>query len=234
MSSGSDPRSKIFNTTTAPASSPVPATSGHIGIVLARCTPPALAIDANGPSRTSLTAGPIIARIPQTIPAAAPITIKLGVKCAAMVPPEPANMDCPNRSTRYVPSRKPLGTPNSPPRTPTTAPSQSIPLNNPTGLAPIAPMVPITARRSSTANRIVFTAMRQPTRTPASAIRLKLCVLFSNTAGWCGRGGPAVATPAMTRSTSAVISAPGLGQDERGRRVTGRGEHARGDVRGRG
>ena len=51
----------------------------------------------------------MIARIPQTIPAAAPITIKLGVKCAATVPPEPANMACPDRATRYLPSRKPLG-----------------------------------------------------------------------------------------------------------------------------
>jgi hypothetical protein len=51
----------------------------------------------------------MIARIPQTIPAAAPITIKLGVKCAATVPPEPANMACPNWATRYLPSRKPLG-----------------------------------------------------------------------------------------------------------------------------
>ena len=82
--SGSDPRSNIFSTTTAAASSAAPAISGHIGIVLARCTPPMLAIDANGPSRTNLAAGPIIARIPQTIPAAAPITIKSGVKCAAM------------------------------------------------------------------------------------------------------------------------------------------------------
>ena len=98
--SGSDPRSKILNTTTAATSSAAPATSGHIGILLSRCTPPALAIDANGPSRTSLTAGPIIARIPETIPAAAPITIKPGVKCAAMAPPDPANIDRPNRSTK--------------------------------------------------------------------------------------------------------------------------------------
>ncbi len=171
---GSDPRSKIFNTTTAATSAPAPTTNGHIGIVLARCTPPTLAIDANGPSRTNLAAGPIIARIPQTIPATAPITIKLGVKCAAIVPPEPASMDCPKRSTRYVPSRKPGGTPTSPPRTPTTAPSPNIPPNNPTGLAPIAPMVPITARRSSMASRMVFTAIRKPMIIPASAVRLKL------------------------------------------------------------
>ena len=112
--SGSDPRSKIFNTTTAAASAPAPATSGHIGIVLARCTPPTLAIDASGPSRTNLRAGPTIARMPETVPATAPITIKLGVKCAAIVPPEPANMDCPKRSTRYVPSRKPGGRPPVP------------------------------------------------------------------------------------------------------------------------
>ena len=31
--SGSDPRSKIFNTTTAATSEPAPATNGHIGIV---------------------------------------------------------------------------------------------------------------------------------------------------------------------------------------------------------
>ena len=129
-----------------------------------------------------------------------------------MVPPDPANIDRPNLSTRYVPSRKPLGTPNNPPRRPTTAPSPSIPPNNPTGLAPIAPMVPITARRSSTASRMVFTAMRTPTMMPASAVRLRLCVLFANTAGRCGLGGPAVATPAMTRSTSAVTSAPCLGR----------------------
>ena len=85
MLSGSDPCSNIFSRTTAAASNPAPTISGHIGIVLARCTPPALAIEANGPSRTNLAAGPNIARIPQTIPAAAPITIRLGVKCAAMV-----------------------------------------------------------------------------------------------------------------------------------------------------
>ena len=113
--------------------------------------------------------------IPQAIPAAAPIPIKFGVKCAAMVPPDPANMDRPNLSSRYVPNRKPLGTPNNPPRRPTTAPSPSIPPNNPAGLAPIAPIVPITARRSSTASRIVFTAMRTPTMMPASAIKLRLC-----------------------------------------------------------
>ena len=50
-----------------------------------------------------------------------------------------------------------------------------------------------------------------PIRTPASAARFRLCVALSKMAGWCGRGGPAVATPAMTRSMSAVISAPGLG-----------------------
>ena len=66
--SGSDPCSKIFNTTTEATSAPAPANSGHIGIVLARCTPPTLAIDANGPSRTNLTAGPIIARIPADDP----------------------------------------------------------------------------------------------------------------------------------------------------------------------
>src|ERR1700729_3409300 len=110
--SGSAPRSKILSTTTAATRAPAPATSGHIGIVLARCIPPTLAIDANGPSRTNLRAGPVIARIPQTIPAAAPITIKLGVKCAAIVPPEPSSMECPNRFPRYVPSRKPVGTPH--------------------------------------------------------------------------------------------------------------------------
>jgi hypothetical protein len=47
----------------------------------------------------------------------------------------------------------------------------------------MAPMVPITARRSSTANRMVFMAMRKPIRMPASTFRLKLCVAFSNTAG---------------------------------------------------
>ena len=183
MLSGSDPRSKIFSRTTATASNPDPTISGHIGIFLARCIPPTLAIDANGPSRTNLAAGPNIARIPQTIPAAAPITIKMGVKCAAMLPPDPANMDRPNLSTRYAPSRKPLGTPDNPPSSPTTAPSPSIPPNNPTGLAPIAPMVPITARRSSTASSTVFTAIRTPTMMPASAVRLRLCVLFANTAG---------------------------------------------------
>ena len=69
---------------------------------------------------------------------------------------------------------------------------------------------------------------------PASAVRLRLCVAPSKMAGWCGRGGPAVATPAMTRSTSAVIVSARSRQDERGRGVTGRGEHARGDVHGGG
>ena len=91
------------------------------------------------------------------------------------------------------------------------APSLSMPLSRPSGLAPIAPMVPITGRRSSTANRMVFTAMRTPMRTPASVVKLKLCALIAKTAGCCGRGGPAVPTPAMTRSTSALISAPGFG-----------------------
>ena len=81
-----------------------------------------------------------------------------------------------------------------------------------TGLAPIAPMVPITARRSSTASRIVFMAIRKPIRTPATAIRLRLFAPFARMAGWCGRGGPAVATPAMTRSISAMMSTPGLGR----------------------
>jgi hypothetical protein len=53
--------------------------------------------------------------------------------------------------------------------------------------------------------------MRKPIRTPASAVRLKLCALIAKTAGCCGRGGPAVATPAMTRSMSAVTSLPGFG-----------------------
>ena len=85
MLSGSDPRSTTFSRTTAAASNPAPTISGHIGIVLARCTPPMLAIEANGPSRTNLAAGPNIARIPQTIPAAAPITIRFGreVRCDA-------------------------------------------------------------------------------------------------------------------------------------------------------
>ena len=69
---------------------------------------------------------------------------------------------------------------------------------------------------------------------PASAVRLRLCVAPSNTAGRCGRGGPAVATPAMTRSTSAVIVSARFREDERGRGVTGRGEQRRGDVRGGG
>ena len=76
-------------------------------------------------------AGPIIARIPQTIPAAAPIPIKFGVKCAVTVPPDPANMDRPNLSTRYVPNRKPLGTPNNPPRRPTAAPFTEHPAEQP-------------------------------------------------------------------------------------------------------
>src|ERR1700709_1872347 len=86
MLSGSDPRSTIFSRTTAAASNPAPTISGHIGIVLARCTPPMLAIDANGPSRTNLAAGPNIARTPQTIPAAGPIPYRGGVKGPAGSP----------------------------------------------------------------------------------------------------------------------------------------------------
>ena len=140
--SGSDPPSKIFNRTTEPANSSTPASSGHIGIVLARCTPPTLAIDAKGPSRISRRAGPTMASTPQTVPATAPKTSNIGVKCAAMAPPDPANIARPNVPTKYFPSRNPLGTPSSPPRTPTTAPSPSIPPNNHTGLAPIAPISP--------------------------------------------------------------------------------------------
>ena len=75
----------------------------------------------------------------------------------------------------------------------------------------MAPIVPITVRLSSTANRMVFTAMSKPIRMPANTVRLKLCVAFSKTAGRWGRGGPAVATPAITRSTSVAMSAPVLG-----------------------
>ena len=153
---GRDPCATILHNAKAPAIVATPASSDHVGILLACWTPPALAIEASGPSRTSFTAGPAIAKTPQMIPAPAPITISAGEKCAVRVAPEPANMACPNESTKCLPSRKPLGTPKSPPSTPITAPSPSIPQNSPTGLAPIAPMVPITARRSSMASRIVF------------------------------------------------------------------------------
>ena len=143
-------------------------------------------------------------------------------------------MDRPNLSTRYVPSRKPLGTPNSPPRRPTTAPSPSIPPNNPTGLAPIAPMVPITARRSSTASRMVFTAMRTPTMMPASAVRLRLCAAVLEH-GRQVRPGRACRRDAGDDAVDVGRDVSALSrQDERGRGVTGRGEHARGDVHGRG
>jgi hypothetical protein len=47
----------------------------------------------------------------------------------------------------------------------------------------MAPRVPITVRRSSTASSTVFNEMRKPIRMPANTFRLKLCVAFSNTAG---------------------------------------------------
>ncbi len=98
--SGSDPRSKIFVTTTTPAIKAAPTTRGQVGIFLTRCTPPTLAIDANGPSRTNLRAGPPIAMIPHSVPATAPTAMRLGVKCAPMAPPEPANIDCPKLLSR--------------------------------------------------------------------------------------------------------------------------------------
>ena len=65
-------------------------------------------------------AGETIARL-RARWATAPMPNRSGVKCATTLPPEPANIDLPNRSTRYAPSRNPLGTANTPPSMPTTA-----------------------------------------------------------------------------------------------------------------
>ena len=139
-------------------------------------------------------------------------------------------MDCPKRSTRYVPSRKPARHPRQSPENTHHGALAEHPGEQPERLGADRADGPHHRRRSSTANRMVFTAMRKPIRTPASTVRLKLCVAFSNTgrlvrpgrAGRCDAGDDAV-------DAGRDLSARSR-QHERGGGVTGRAEQARGDV----
>ena len=127
--------------------------------------------------------------------------IKAGEKCAVKVAPDPVQHSLPELIHQVPPEQEAAGDPQESAEHTYhgTFAEHPAAIVRPC-LAPIAPMVPITARRSSTASRIVFRAIRKPTRMPDIRFRLKLCEAFASIAGWCGRGGPAVAMPAMTRS----------------------------------